>query len=105
MAEPIIDYNLYPSESAYGYRPTEWVQITFIVIFSILGVAHIIQGYLSKYWIVYPTIVLGILGTCQTVTDQNFFSDLAGEVIGWSGRLWSNRNLNLDTPFMMQIAS
>lgn len=28
-----------------------------------------------------------------------------GEIIGWSGRLWSNKNLNLDTPFMMQIAS
>jgi hypothetical protein len=68
MSEQLIDYNLYPSESAYGYRPTEWVAITFIVIFSLLATVHVVQGAIFKYWIVYPTLVLGIIGACSALT-------------------------------------
>lgn len=62
MSEQLIDYNLYPQASAYGYRPTEWVQITFIVLFSLLAIGHTVQGITSKYWIVFPTLVLGTIG-------------------------------------------
>lgn len=62
MSEQLIDYDLYPQASAYGYRPTEWVCILFIVIFSLLVLAHVVQGFVFKYWVVYPTLVLGTIG-------------------------------------------
>lgn len=37
-------------------------------------------------WFLLPSVVLGG----------------AGEVLGWSGRLWSVLNMQLDTPFMIQ---
>lgn len=70
MSEQLIDYDLYPSESAYGYRPTEWVQITFIVIFSVLATVHAVQGFVFKYWIVYPTLVLGTIGAFASTTTE-----------------------------------
>ena len=57
-----IDYDQYPQASPYGYRPAEGTAIAFITIFSILGLAHIIQGARYKYWIVFPTLVTGCLG-------------------------------------------
>lgn len=71
MSEPLINYDLYPSESAYGYRPTEWVCITFIVIFSLLAFAHTVQGFMSKYWIVYPTLVLGTIGASPFLKSRH----------------------------------
>jgi hypothetical protein len=52
-------------------------------------VVHSIQAYKAKYWVVYPTLVLGALI----------------EVMGWSARLWSNRNVLYITPFLMQICT
>jgi hypothetical protein len=43
----------------------------------------------SRYWIVYPTLVLGALV----------------EVIGWAARLWSSQNVDERTPFLMQIVT
>lgn len=68
MSEQLIDYNLYPEASAYGYRPTEWVAITFIVIFSLLALAHAVHGFVFKYWVVYPTLVLGTIGQSTSPT-------------------------------------
>ena len=50
---------------------------------------HSYQAYRAKYWVVYPTLVLG----CLT------------EILGWSARLWSNQNVLLLTPFLMQIST
>jgi hypothetical protein len=58
----IINYDDYPQASYYGYRPDEGAAIAFIVIFSVLGLAHIAQGVRYKYWIVFPTIVTGCIG-------------------------------------------
>jgi hypothetical protein len=57
-----IDYNLDPSQSMYGYRPDEGAAIAFIAIFSVLAIAHVVQGLRYKYWIVLPTLVTGCIG-------------------------------------------
>ncbi|ODN78320.1 hypothetical protein L202_03964 [Cryptococcus amylolentus CBS 6039] len=78
------DYN---PISPYGYTPTEWVTIVFLVIFSVSGAVHLAQGVWGKYYIVFPTLIVGLLL----------------EIIGWVARLWSSRNVLYDTPFLMQI--
>jgi len=50
-------------------------------------VAHLAQAWRSKYWIVYPTLAIG----CFL------------EILGWSARYWSSQNIDLRTPFIMQI--
>ncbi|OWZ44968.1 hypothetical protein C356_03229 [Cryptococcus neoformans c45] len=77
----------YSLTSPYGYTPTEWVTIVFIVLFSVSGALHLVQATIFKYWIVFPTIAVGI----------------ALEIIGWAGRYWSNRNILYNPPFLMQI--
>jgi hypothetical protein len=49
-------------------------------------VVHIGQALYFKNWWLFPTIVLAV----------------AGEVVGWTGRLWSSQNPGLLTPFLMQ---
>jgi len=61
-SEQLIDYDEYPQASPYGYKPSEAAAIAFIVIFSILGLAHVVQGVRYKYWIVFPTLVAGCVG-------------------------------------------
>jgi hypothetical protein len=61
-SQRIINYDDYPQASYYGYRPDEGAAIAFIVIFSILALAQVIQGVRYKYWIVFPTIVAGCVG-------------------------------------------
>ncbi|WWD16463.1 hypothetical protein CI109_100889 [Kwoniella shandongensis] len=78
------DYDL---ESAYGYTPTEWVTIVFIVVFAVSGAVHVGQAIWFKYWIVFPTIVIGIIL----------------ELIGWAARYWSSQNVLYDPPFLQQI--
>ncbi|WWC87460.1 uncharacterized protein L201_002349 [Kwoniella dendrophila CBS 6074] len=75
--------------SNYGYIPTEAWCIAFIVLFSVSALVHSYQAFRSKYWIIYPTLILGALV----------------EILGWSGRLWSSRNVLLLTPFLMQIST
>ena len=75
--------------SNYGYTPSEAWCITFIVLFSLTAMVHTAQAVRSKYWVVFPTLVTGALT----------------EILGWSGRLWSNRNIDLVTPFLMQIST
>jgi hypothetical protein len=50
-------------------------------------VLHIGQAIFYRTWFMIPTASFaGIL-----------------EILGWSGRLWSSRNVHLKTPFMIQF--
>ncbi|WVR04184.1 hypothetical protein IAU60_001184 [Kwoniella sp. DSM 27419] len=75
--------------SNYGYTPDSAWCLAYIVLFSVSGLLHCFQAWRAKYWIVYPTLVLG----CAT------------EVLGWSARYWSSQNVTLLTPFLMQIST
>ena len=79
----------YTDSNNYGYVPSEAWCIAFIVLFSLSGIAHAFQGYRAKYWVIYPTLIVG----CIT------------EILGWSGRLWSSQNVLFLTPFLMQIST
>ncbi|TFK64943.1 RTA1-domain-containing protein [Pluteus cervinus] len=83
------DGNNDPSDSAYGYLPTETICILFLVLFTLSTVVHTGQATYYRMWWLFPSVILGGLG----------------EILGWSGRLWSNRNLDLQTPFMIQIST
>jgi hypothetical protein len=89
----------------YGYVPTEWVAITFILLFGISTcmhalivlngslltvelpqVVHTIQALRSRLWWLIPSVIFcGFL-----------------EVIGWSSRLWSSQNPSIFRPFVIQ---
>ncbi|WWC69039.1 uncharacterized protein I206_102975 [Kwoniella pini CBS 10737] len=75
--------------SNYGYTPSSAWCIAFIVLFSVSAAVHSVQAWRYKYWVIYPTLVLGALV----------------EVLGWSGRYWSSQNVTLLTPFLMQIST
>ncbi|KAJ7854663.1 RTA1-domain-containing protein [Mycena leptocephala] len=73
----------------YGYVPHEYVAVLFISLFGLSTLLHIGQAKFYRMWWLFPTICLcGI-----------------GELIGWSGRLWSSFSPNLHDPFMMQVVS
>ncbi|KAF8609445.1 RTA1-domain-containing protein [Ceratobasidium sp. AG-I] len=73
--------------SLYGYIPTKWICIVFVVLFSISTAIHVGQATWSRMWWLFPSLVAGgIL-----------------EVIGWAGRLWSSSRPGLLNPFLMQI--
>ncbi|KAH8822324.1 RTA1 like protein-domain-containing protein [Flagelloscypha sp. PMI_526] len=77
------------SYSPYGYIPTVWVCYIFIILFGVSGAFHLFQAIRFRaYWII-PTAVLCAIG----------------EVLGWSGRLWSHFDPTNDTPFMMQLTT
>jgi len=85
----------FPTEEAflnavpYHYVPTEWICAMFLGLFSITTIIHLCQGMWFHMWWVLPTAVIAGLG----------------EIIGWTGRLWSSQNpLRLD-PFLIQISS
>ncbi|KAJ7466500.1 RTA1-like protein [Mycena latifolia] len=76
-------------DSQYGYFPHEYVAIIFVVLFGISTALHIGQATYYRMWWLFPTACLcGI-----------------GEVVGWSGRLWSSFSPSFYDPFMMQIVS
>ncbi|TFK46774.1 RTA1 like protein [Heliocybe sulcata] len=75
--------------SPYHYIPTQWITILFLVLFGISGALHIAEAVLFRLWFLFPTAILSVFG----------------ELIGWSGRLWSTYNIPLDTPFLMQLSS
>ncbi|WVQ75248.1 hypothetical protein IAR50_004860 [Cryptococcus sp. DSM 104548] len=77
----------YEPTSPYGYTPVVWVTIVFLVIFSVSGAVHLGQGVWGKYYILFPTLIVGLLL----------------EIIGWVARYWSSQNVLYDTPFLMQI--
>ncbi|KAF9260772.1 RTA1-domain-containing protein [Marasmius fiardii PR-910] len=73
--------------SPYGYRPTLWICILYVALFSTSLGIHFQQMISSRYWFLAPTVILGAFL----------------EILGWIGRLWSNQNLWGRDPFMMQI--
>jgi hypothetical protein len=44
---------------SYGYVPTGWVTLTFMIINIVLVLIHTGQAIQHKYWIVFPTLVTG----------------------------------------------
>lgn len=75
--------------SPYGYIPTEYVCIIFIVLFGISTFAHTVEAALLRTWWLLPTACLaGAL-----------------EVLGWAGRLWSSDNITGVQPFQIQITA
>ncbi|KIK59468.1 hypothetical protein GYMLUDRAFT_85825 [Collybiopsis luxurians FD-317 M1] len=75
-------------ESPYGYVPTFSICILFIALFAVTTSIQFIHAFIVRQWFLLPTMVLA---GC-------------GEILGWSGRLWSNRNLFARDPYIMQIA-
>ncbi|KAL7418454.1 hypothetical protein Q5752_006912 [Cryptotrichosporon argae] len=71
----------------YDYTPSAAWSIVFIVLFSLSGAVHCVQAWRARSWPVYSTLVVGALL----------------EVLGYAGRLWSSRNVYIDTPYLMQI--
>ncbi|KAJ7664512.1 RTA1 like protein [Mycena polygramma] len=77
------------ADSQYGYIPTEKVALIFLALFGFSTALHMGQAVYFRMWWLLPTACLcGI-----------------GELVGWSGRLWSSFSPSLDDPYMMQITT
>jgi hypothetical protein len=91
----------------YGYIPTLWICILFVVLYSIstgeyfclsrlfpiltvnLKIAiHLSQSIMYRMWFLIPSACFGG----------------ALEILGWSARIWSIKNIDLSTPFTIQYA-
>ncbi|CAK5282093.1 unnamed protein product [Mycena citricolor] len=74
-------------QSAYGYTPTEYVCIIFVVLFSLSTLAHAVQAARYRMWFLLSTACFaGVL-----------------EILGWAGRLWSAINPLTFKAYEMQI--
>ncbi|KZT64813.1 RTA1-domain-containing protein [Daedalea quercina L-15889] len=73
----------------YGYTPTEWICILFLVLFSLSTAIHAAQAVYTRLWWLFLTVC-----TAGTI-----------EIIGWAGRLWSSRNVLAKDPYLMQIVT
>jgi len=76
----------------YDYVPSEAACIFFVALFGISTIVHFIEAVSFSrrqgWWIyLFPTVLL-----CG-----------CGEVLGWSGRLWSSQNVDNQNAFMIQI--
>lgn len=81
-----LDPKLDP-ENPYNFIPTMGVCAAFVALYSISTLLHLGQAIFYRTWFMIATAVFaGIL-----------------EILGWSGRLWSSQNVDLNTPFMIQI--
>ena len=78
--------NIDPSDTAYGYIPSLAWNVTFVALFSVSLLVHIIQATRTRYWILFPTLILGALI----------------EVMGYAARVWSHFDVLRDG-FLMQI--
>ncbi|KZT00333.1 RTA1-domain-containing protein [Laetiporus sulphureus 93-53] len=85
-------------EDPYGYVPTEWICILFVILFSLSGcnnhidcsaVIHAAQAIYTRLWWIFPTICLASVL----------------EIIGWSARLWSSQNIVAQNPYLIQIVT
>ncbi|KAJ7792206.1 RTA1-domain-containing protein, partial [Mycena olivaceomarginata] len=76
-------------DAQYGYTPQEAVAILFLVLYGISTILHVGQATYFRMWWLFPTAVLCGLG----------------ELIGWSGRLWSSISPTANTPFTIQIST
>ncbi|KAJ7454181.1 RTA1-domain-containing protein [Mycena latifolia] len=77
------------ADSQYGYVPQEFVAVLFIALFALSTILHIGQATYYRMWWLFPTACL-----CGV-----------GELVGWSGRLWSSFSPSLHDPFMMQVVA
>ncbi|KZT38831.1 RTA1-domain-containing protein [Sistotremastrum suecicum HHB10207 ss-3] len=75
----------------YGYVPTEWICIVFLVFFglSTTPVVHFIEAAYFGMWWLLPTACLGGIS----------------EILGWAARFWSSRNPQNLNPYIMQITT
>jgi hypothetical protein len=73
----------------YGYVPTEWVCIVFLLLFAFSGIGHAYQGFRWKTWFMIPTMAFGCFG----------------EVIGWAARLWSSYKPLKLNPYIIQTTA
>ncbi|KAI0954415.1 hypothetical protein AcV7_007655 [Taiwanofungus camphoratus] len=77
------------SNTTYGYIPTKWICILFIVLFGLSTFVHAVEAVYSRLWWLFGTAcVAGIL-----------------EIVGWSGRLWSSINPSSLSPYIMQMTT
>ncbi|KAL1705913.1 RTA1 like protein-domain-containing protein [Schizophyllum commune] len=72
--------------SPYGYVPTEWASVFFLVLFGITTVAHLGQAIAYRGWWLFITLVF-----CGSM-----------ECVGWACRLWSNRDILADNAYKIQ---
>ncbi|KZV70103.1 RTA1-domain-containing protein [Peniophora sp. CONT] len=75
--------------SPYGYVPTRAISFLFLSLFGLSTATHLAQAVYFRLWFLLPTVVL-----CGV-----------GELVGWSGRLWSSYNIQNDNAFLMQITT
>lgn len=74
-------------DSIYGYTPSLAWNATFLGLFTVTAIVHCYQAYRSRFWIFYPTLVLGAL--CES--------------LGYAARVWSHIKVDALDPFLMQI--
>ncbi|KAJ7676958.1 RTA1 like protein-domain-containing protein [Mycena polygramma] len=73
--------------SPYGYTPTEYVCIIFVVLFALSTFVHAGQAIRYRMWWLFPSAVLA--GALET--------------LGWGGRLWSSTDPQIFKAYEMQI--
>ncbi|KAJ7464071.1 RTA1 like protein-domain-containing protein [Mycena latifolia] len=74
-------------QSPYGYTPTEYVCIIFVVLFSLSTFLHLGQAaYYRLWWLIPSACLAGLL-----------------EITGWAARLWSSISPRIFKSFEMQI--
>jgi hypothetical protein len=62
-----------PAEaSGYEYIPSQAAAIVFLVLFAVSALVHIAQGVRGKYWIIFPTLVTGALGTSPWIFQSTY---------------------------------
>ncbi|KAF9781599.1 RTA1-domain-containing protein [Thelephora terrestris] len=69
----------------FNYVPSFAAGTSFIILFSV----HIGQALHRRMWWLLPTVVTGGVG----------------EIIGWVGRLWGNKEPTSMNPYLMQITT
>ncbi|KAJ4501828.1 RTA1 like protein-domain-containing protein [Lentinula lateritia] len=84
---PILATRSRDLNSFYGYVPTEWICILFVVLYALSTAIHFGQACWYRVWWMIPTAcVCGIL-----------------EILGWAARMWSSHSPGLAEPYEMQI--
>ncbi|EJD50204.1 RTA1-domain-containing protein [Auricularia subglabra TFB-10046 SS5] len=73
----------------YQYVPTEWVCGLYVSLFGLSTIIHVGQAiHFRLWWLLCTAVCCGL-----------------GEIIGWSGRLWSSISPFNITPFLIQIST
>nr|GAT57085.1 predicted protein [Mycena chlorophos] len=75
--------------SPYGYTPTEYVCIIYVVLFSLSTIIHIGQAGRYRLWWLFPTAI---------------FAGLI-EIVGWAARLWSSIAVHEVKPYEIQLVT